>query len=65
MIPAIFASDLPLACRQILLVTAPSETFTTATLRLLERRNSQSAWEQHGEKIPVTVGRKGLAWGLG
>lgn len=66
MIPAIFAFDLPAACRQVLLVTAPDESATTATLRLLERHDSRSSWQQqHGEKIPVSIGRKGLAWGLG
>ena len=65
MIPACFASDLPDACRQVLLVTARDGTSSTATLRLLERHDLQSPWQQHGEKIPVTIGRKGLAWGLG
>ncbi|MGV3658555.1 MAG: L,D-transpeptidase family protein [Prosthecobacter sp.] len=65
MIPAIFTADLTSACRQVLLVIAPGEDSTTATLRLLERRDSESAWQQHGETIPVTIGRKGFAWGLG
>lgn len=63
MIPAIFAPDLPSTCLQVLLVTAASELSTTATLRLLERDGSQ--WRQTGAVIPVSLGRHGLAWGLG
>ena len=65
MIPAIFTPDLSPACRQVLLVAAAAETATTATLRLLERHDSRAAWQQHGAVIPVTLGRRGLAWGLG
>lgn len=65
MIPAIFASDLPAVCRQVMLVTAPAESSTKGDLRLLERDDAHSVWKQHGEKISVTLGRKGLAWGLG
>lgn len=65
MIPALPTSDLPAACRQVLLVTASDESSTTASLRLLERHDSRSPWQQHGGNIPVTIGRKGFAWGLG
>ncbi len=64
MIPALFAPDLPPSCRQALLVTAPDEKSISAELRMLERDAIRS-WQQVGETIPVTLGRNGLAWGLG
>lgn len=64
MISALFTPDLPPTCRQVLLVTAVDEKSTSAELRLLERDNAHS-WQQVGETIPVTLGRNGLAWGLG
>ncbi len=64
MILALFAPDLPPACRQVLLVTVPDEKSISAELQMLERDASNS-WKQVGETIPVTLGRNGLAWGLG
>ncbi|MFN0080772.1 MAG: L,D-transpeptidase [Prosthecobacter sp.] len=64
MIPALFAPDLPPACRQVLLVAAPDERSISAELHKLERDASNS-WKQVGDTIPVTLGRNGLAWGLG
>lgn len=64
MIPALFASDLPANCRQLLVVLAPDDKSIFAELRMLER-GADGAWKQKGETIPVTVGRTGLAWGLG
>lgn len=63
MIPAIFAPDLPASCLQVLLVTAAAETATIASLRLLERHGSE--WQQSGALIQVTIGRHGMAWGMG
>lgn len=64
MIPDLFAPDLPEACRQVLLVTVPHEQSTSADLRMLER-TSFLEWRQVQETIPVSLGRSGLAWGLG
>lgn len=64
MIPALFAPDLPAACRQVLLVTSSCETSISAELRMLER-DATHAWKQMGDVIPVALGRNGLAWGLG
>ncbi len=64
MIPALFAPDLSQNCRQVLLVTSPDETSSCAELRLLDRE-ADNAWRQCGDVIPVTLGRNGLAWGLG
>lgn len=64
MIPALFAPDLSPACRQVLLVISPDEKSTSAELRMLERDDAEP-WKQVGDAIPVTLGRNGLAWGLG
>ncbi|HRH97948.1 MAG TPA: hypothetical protein PLB55_18550, partial [Prosthecobacter sp.] len=64
MIPDLFARDLPEACRQVLLVIAPHEKSITAKLRMIEC-DSFEGWHQVGETIPVSLGRNGLAWGVG
>jgi L,D-peptidoglycan transpeptidase YkuD (ErfK/YbiS/YcfS/YnhG family) len=64
MIPALFAPDLPPTCCQVLLVTAFDEKSISAELRLLELGAAKS-WQQVEETIPVTLGRNGLAWGIG
>ena len=64
MIPALFAPDLPPVCRQVLLVTASVKKSISAELRLLELGAAKS-WQQVQETIPVTLGRNGLAWGMG
>lgn len=63
MIPSLFAPDLPRACRQVLLITAPHETSVETELRLLSRLEDD--WFQVGSSIPVVLGRGGLAWGCG
>ena len=64
MIPDLFARDLPEACRQVLLVIAPHEKSIMAELRMIERTSFEE-WQQVGETIPVSLGRNGLAWGIG
>lgn len=64
MIPAIFSTALPTACRQALLVAAPDEKSISAELHRLER-DAASLWQQVGKIFPVSLGRNGLAWGLG
>ena len=64
MISTLFTPDLPPACRQVLLVTSSAEKSISAELRMLERDDANS-WQQVGETIPVTLGRNGLAWGIG
>lgn len=63
MIPALFASDLPAACQQVLLVSSPHAASISAELHLLERDGHE--WKSVGQGIPVSLGRHGLAWGLG
>jgi L,D-peptidoglycan transpeptidase YkuD (ErfK/YbiS/YcfS/YnhG family) len=64
MIPALFAPDLPASCRQMLLVLAPDVNSICAELHMLQRDGGET-WQQVGSAIPVTLGRNGLAWGLG
>lgn len=51
--------------RQLVLVTAPAWTSTTATLRRFERKARSSAWTEVGAPMPVNLGRSGLGWGRG
>lgn len=63
-IPAMFRGALPSQCRQVLLVRSPTEKSVNAQLWLLDRAHLGS-WHVAAGPIPVTLGRKGLAWGVG
>lgn len=64
-IPAMFAKDLPESCRQVALVISPEDTSVKAELFLLGRKDGHSPWSIDQGPIPVTLGRSGLAWGVG
>lgn len=64
-LPERFANDLPPACRQIMLVVSPQTNSITAQLWLMERSDAESSWIVHRGPIDVTLGRNGLAWGIG
>lgn len=49
--------------RQMVLVTTADANATQGWLRTFERR--QAGWQEVGEVLPVTVGRSGIAWGVG
>jgi len=49
--------------RQLVLVTTPDANSTQGQLRTFERNGA--SWQSVGESVPVTVGRSGIAWGLG
>lgn len=51
--------------RQLLLVTSASWEAPSGELRLFEREAAGQPWQQAGPAIPVSLGRTGLAWGLG
>jgi len=51
--------------RQVLLVTSESWEATTGQLQLFERDSLSSAWIPVGKSIPVSLGRTGMAWGIG
>ena len=63
-IPSRLAKALPHECSQVLLSLACHAKATTGTLWRLERK-PEGEWKTIGEPIPVTLGRHGLAWGLG
>lgn len=63
-VPRMFRSALPDGCRQVMLVLSPSEESVDAKLWLLERE-AGGRWQTHAGPITVTLGRKGLAWGVG
>ena len=59
-------NDSPLAAaRQLILVTAPAWASTTAQLQRFERRSLDSDWQRIGDSIQVSLGKSGLAWGIG
>lgn len=57
------STDLPPATRQLLVVTTDSWRSAVGNLQRYERHGQK--WEQIGRAIPVSVGKKGLAWGRG
>ncbi len=60
------AEDSPIRdSRQCLLVIAENWQAQTAALYAFERDDTASQWRQRGAKIPVVVGKSGLAWGRG
>lgn len=63
-IPPRFAKVLPAECSQVLLTLARGSKAMTGTLWRLERK-AEGAWKSVGEATPVSLGRHGLAWGLG
>lgn len=64
-IPSAFAARLPVDCRQVLLCLAADSKATSGTLWCLEREEPADAWKARGASITVTLGRHGLAWGIG
>lgn len=51
--------------RQVLLVTSASWDATTGQLQLFERESLAKPWTAVGKPIPVSLGRTGMAWGIG
>lgn len=49
---------------QMILVTTANWNATQGTLRTWER-DAAGAWRERGMGFPITVGRSGIAWGLG
>jgi L,D-peptidoglycan transpeptidase YkuD (ErfK/YbiS/YcfS/YnhG family) len=58
-------SPIPEDSHQMILVLADSASATKGYLYRFERKNQYSSWEQIKEKIPIVLGRNGLAWGRG
>jgi D-alanyl-D-alanine dipeptidase len=58
-------SPVPEDSHQMLLMLTDSSNSTKGYLYRFERDGNESDWEYVGEKIPVVLGRNGLAWGRG
>jgi D-alanyl-D-alanine dipeptidase len=61
-------SSLPKAMkesRQLILVTTRGWDAVDGEMRLYERGSINDQWKPDGGKIPVVVGRNGMAWGRG
>jgi len=56
----------PLAnSKQLLVVVAQDWMSTTGALQRFTRQSPYSDWQEVGACIPVSLGRSGLAWGIG
>jgi L,D-peptidoglycan transpeptidase YkuD (ErfK/YbiS/YcfS/YnhG family) len=60
--PDYLVRQLPKHCQQVIVVTSPQHRSTRAVMHLRERQNA--GWQTIAE-LPCTLGRNGLAWGLG
>jgi L,D-peptidoglycan transpeptidase YkuD (ErfK/YbiS/YcfS/YnhG family) len=64
-LPAQLSTAVPAECRQLLLLLSPSTTSIQARLWRLRRESAAHSWQVDAGPLAATVGRKGLAWGLG
>ena len=64
-IPEGFARELPVGCRQVVLVVGDGVTSSRGRLWLLAREDSASAWSSVAGPFPVDLGRNGMAWRRG
>lgn len=48
--------------KQMLLVVTANDSVQTGSLYLFHREKESENWQMSAEKIPVVLGRKGLAW---
>ena len=60
-----YASPVPKASRQLVLVLTENPSVTTGTLHRFTRDSESSSWKRVGEPWPIVVGRTGLASGRG
>lgn len=51
------------ASRQLIVVTTPDWNSTSGELRRFMRPNLRAPWRPVGGRVPIVVGRSGLAWG--
>ena len=51
--------------RQCLLVVTAAWKSPSGVLTAFEREQDGTTWRQRGQKVPVVVGKNGLAWGRG
>ena len=65
LIPVSLAADLSADCCQVLLVLSPQPKSVSARMWLMQRANAQSPWRCERGPVAVSLGRNGLAWGIG
>lgn len=58
-------SPVPKNSRQMILVLTDSTTATSGFLYRFEREQAEMNWKQVNKKIPIVLGRNGIAWGNG
>ncbi|MBP7951585.1 MAG: hypothetical protein KA004_18230 [Verrucomicrobiales bacterium] len=63
-LPGTLMQEIPAGCRQVLLVLAPDRDSIPARLWRMER-GPAGGWRTVSGSIPVSLGRSGLAWGVG
>jgi D-alanyl-D-alanine dipeptidase len=51
--------------RQLVLVIAEDWSATSATLQRYQRERTDGPWQRTGQSVAVSIGKTGLAWGLG
>ena len=51
--------------RQLILITTGGWNAADGEMRLYERDSINDQWKAVGERIPIVVGRNGMAWGKG
>ncbi len=51
--------------RQLLVVITDDWSAVAGTIQRFERKNADAPWKSAGARVPVVVGRNGLAWGRG
>lgn len=59
------SSPVPSQSRQMILVLTDSIPSSKGSLFMFEREGKKNSWAEVGEKIPVALGKRGLAWGRG
>lgn len=52
-------------CRQLIIVTTCGWDAVDGEMTMYERDSINDKWKAVGEKIPIVVGRNGMAWGKG
>ena len=60
-----WGADLLLGHRQAIIITTADWDEIPGKAQLFERADDQSPWMPASDFLPVVVGEKGLAWGIG
>lgn len=60
-----YSEDIFSGHNQLLVVTSSDWMAKQGSLQLYERKNDESEWIAINDSMPVVLGKKGLAWGIG